>query len=393
MNLSDAEGSVAGSQEGVDQTNFGQSPSEDKLAFVLMPFDPEFNHIYSELIRPALEDAGFDVRRADDTLDQQNILRTIVHNIDVADLIVAELTTSRPNVFYELGIAHGLRKPVVLLSQDLDGVPFDLRSYNIVTYSTRFDEVHRLKDRLKAIAEGLKDGTSRFGSPVSDFAPSLIGATSVKDLGIGSNEPEDETQAGLESEELGTFDLVFEVEDAITQVSAIVGRLTEMMERFGEQTTELGAEAQTVSGSRSPGSAVQMRKVTNRLAKEIENLGNGIEEEVPGLHASWKRMEDAFIRLLSETNVHSPEDREESLQLLGMLREFRESIGPGSEGLEEARDALAENTGLSRELNVAIRGTVKAMDSLLEELSTGASSLTRMEAILEQRMNSDGEHS
>ncbi len=389
MSLPSSEANDPSSQEDVGQSGFEQNASGDRFAFVLMPFDPEFNHIYSELIKPALEDAGFDARRADDTLDQQNILRTIIHNIDVADLVVAELTTSKPNVFYELGIAHGLRKPVVLLAQDLDEVPFDLRSYNIVTYSTRFDEVHKLKDRLKAIAEGLKDRTSRFGSPVSDFAPSMAGSSSVKDLGTGLEEPREEVPSSIDSEDLGTLDLVAEVEDAITQISTIVERLTEIMESFGQRTTELGTEAQTVSESNAPGSAVQMRKVTGKLATEITNLGKGIEQETPSLHAAWKRMEDNFIKLLSQADVMSQKDREQSLELVEMLREFRASIVPGSEGLEEARDALAGNTGLSRELNVAIRGTVKAIDSLLEELSTGASSLTRMEALLEQKIDSE----
>jgi hypothetical protein len=54
------------------------------LAFVLMPFEPEFDDIYENLIKPALEDTGYDVQRADSTFDQQNILRNIVHNIDRA---------------------------------------------------------------------------------------------------------------------------------------------------------------------------------------------------------------------------------------------------------------------------------------------------------------------
>ena len=47
----------------------------EPLAFVLMPFEPEFDDIYENLIKPTLEDAGYDVQRADSTFDQQNILR------------------------------------------------------------------------------------------------------------------------------------------------------------------------------------------------------------------------------------------------------------------------------------------------------------------------------
>lgn len=61
-------------------------------AFVIMPFDPEFQSVYDDLIKPALEEAGYDVERADSFLDQQNILSDIVRGIGDADLVVAELT-------------------------------------------------------------------------------------------------------------------------------------------------------------------------------------------------------------------------------------------------------------------------------------------------------------
>ncbi len=183
------------------QSNFGQEQKGSRRAFVLMPFETEFNQIYSQLIKPALEDEGFEVLRADSTLDQQNILRTIVHNIDIADLVIAELTTSNPNVFYELGIAHGLKKSVVLLSQELGEVPFDLRSYKIVTYSTRFNEVHELQDRLREIARASREGLASFGSPVKDFAPSAATTSSSAAVESVSHVPEEEPVEAKESEE------------------------------------------------------------------------------------------------------------------------------------------------------------------------------------------------
>lgn len=51
-----------------------------------------------------------------------------------AEIIVAELTTQNANVFYELGLAHAAGKPVILLSETMDDVPFDLRSLRVITY-------------------------------------------------------------------------------------------------------------------------------------------------------------------------------------------------------------------------------------------------------------------
>ena len=49
-------------------------------------------------------------------------------------VLVAELTTRNPNVFYELGIAHALNKPVVLISSNEPDVPFDLQHIRVIYY-------------------------------------------------------------------------------------------------------------------------------------------------------------------------------------------------------------------------------------------------------------------
>jgi nucleoside 2-deoxyribosyltransferase len=54
--------------------------------------------------------------------------------INSAKVLVAELTTRNPNVFYELGLAHALEKPVVLISSNSDDVPFDLKHIRVIYY-------------------------------------------------------------------------------------------------------------------------------------------------------------------------------------------------------------------------------------------------------------------
>ena len=105
---------------------------EKPKAFVIMPFDAEARPVYEDFIRPTLDNLGFEVSRADDLLNQRNILRDILSSIASANLLVADLTDSNSNVYYELGLAHALRKPVILLGQDIEEIPFDIRSYRLV---------------------------------------------------------------------------------------------------------------------------------------------------------------------------------------------------------------------------------------------------------------------
>ena len=97
-------------------------------------------------------------------------MKDIIRGICEADLIVAELTSLNPNVLYELGIAHGLNKPTILLTQSIEDVPFDLRSYRIISYSTHFALVGELRQDLSSIARKHTEGSITFGNPVSDFS-------------------------------------------------------------------------------------------------------------------------------------------------------------------------------------------------------------------------------
>ena len=127
--------------------------NEKKKAFVIMPFDDVFGWAYTTLIRPSFESAGFDVTRVDDLIGQRRILKDIVLAIREADVVIADLTDSNANVFYELGVAHALDKRVVLISQDITSVPFDLRSYRIIEYGHEDARVFRAtKDALTRVA-------------------------------------------------------------------------------------------------------------------------------------------------------------------------------------------------------------------------------------------------
>ena len=75
------------------------TPEDKSSVFVLMPFDPEFDSIYNEVIKSSLELAGLSVKRADDIQNQRNILRDVFEGIVNSDLIVADLTNLNPNVF------------------------------------------------------------------------------------------------------------------------------------------------------------------------------------------------------------------------------------------------------------------------------------------------------
>lgn len=109
------------------------NPSE--TCFVVMPFAEPLGGYYASLYEPAIKKAGLTAVRADtDIFGTGKIIDQIWTGINSAKVLVAELTGRNPNVLYELGIAHALRKPVVLVSSNEDDVPFDVRHVRVIYY-------------------------------------------------------------------------------------------------------------------------------------------------------------------------------------------------------------------------------------------------------------------
>ena len=117
--------------------------------FMIMPFDEGRKKIYDEAIKPAVEASGYQCFRADELSHPGNIIRDIVVGLSQADLVIADLTDANPNVFYELGVAHSLGTPCVLLTQKIAVLPFDLASYRVIRYVQSIQGVRKLRHDLK----------------------------------------------------------------------------------------------------------------------------------------------------------------------------------------------------------------------------------------------------
>jgi hypothetical protein len=103
--------------------------------FVMQPFSGYLGSYFDTIFKPAIEQAGLVPIRADNEIFATGkIMDQIWRGIREASVLVAELTSKNPNVFYELGLAHALEKPVILVSLNQEDVPFDLRHIRVILY-------------------------------------------------------------------------------------------------------------------------------------------------------------------------------------------------------------------------------------------------------------------
>ena len=91
------------------------------------------------ILARACDTVGVRPVRGDDLFTPTDILEDIWQSINAADFVIADITGRNPNVLYELGIAHTLAKPVLILSRQADDIPIDLATRRVILYGQQAD--------------------------------------------------------------------------------------------------------------------------------------------------------------------------------------------------------------------------------------------------------------
>jgi hypothetical protein len=127
-----------------------------RSVFVLMPFRRELDRVY-QAVKAGANEAGFGCVRADEITQPGAILVQVMQGIHESEAVVADLSGRNPNVFYELGMAHVRKEKVVLLAQDVDEVPFDLRPFRLLVYENSAAGRRRLAADLETLLASMKE--------------------------------------------------------------------------------------------------------------------------------------------------------------------------------------------------------------------------------------------
>jgi len=127
-----------------EQKSRSLRPENRPHSFVIMPFGKkkgadgsiyDFNVIYTQLIKPTLESAGFESFRADEESSSGDILTDMFQELLLADLCLVDMSIDNANVFYELGIRHAFRKRgMVHIQAGRAYMPFDIFNVRTIPY-------------------------------------------------------------------------------------------------------------------------------------------------------------------------------------------------------------------------------------------------------------------
>jgi hypothetical protein len=139
------------------QTVGGKGTVSDRIVFAAMPFSREYDDVFFVPMAHAAELVRATCRRVDKEDFEGDIVEEIKRLIRASVAVIADLSDARPNVLYELGYAHALRKPTVpICCSPLNDLPFDVRNWNVLEYAR--GRTHQLRE---ALARRLKAAISK----------------------------------------------------------------------------------------------------------------------------------------------------------------------------------------------------------------------------------------
>jgi len=135
-----------------------------------MPFGGNYDRYYKNIYVPAIEAAGFIPLRGDTVFRAGAVMEDVWTATQTSSVVLADVTGRNPNVFYELGLAHALGKPVVIISNNREDIPFDIQHLRYIDYD-KDDESwgQTLQLRIREALEqrdGDAKGVSMFLKPI-----------------------------------------------------------------------------------------------------------------------------------------------------------------------------------------------------------------------------------
>lgn len=349
--------------------------------FVITPFTEDFLALYEELKKTFKED--FDFTNAGDLDNQRSILQDIVDGIYQADVIIADLTGLNANVFYELGLAHAMNKKVIIITQEIGELPFDIKSYRANEYSLQFNKLPKFIDELKKLLFGAIDNSVQYGNPVSDYIPNFYKdeSTTAQNGNLNDVIEDDSCDSSFVVEDEGEKGFIDYFADINENSSKITDEITSMGNEMNEMNTSINTVSNEIDHVKTQSGSVDasfVRNICRKLSSPVEIFAEKLKGHVTKIPGYWSIVENSYLSTLDNKFFQQVENIQELKESMKALNDMQDAINDSDENIEEFISVLRRSMGMERRLNKAISLLISEFEGYLLMTDTMSSSIDRI---------------
>ena len=116
--------------------------------FPVLPFSSEDYGDIKDSFKASCSEVGFELRGTEEEETTERIIPRILDGIRRAALVIADVSKDRANVYYEIGLAQGMRKEVILTARSGTALPFDVTDIPVIFWDSQRALREQLTRRL-----------------------------------------------------------------------------------------------------------------------------------------------------------------------------------------------------------------------------------------------------
>ena len=321
--------------------------------------------------------------------NQQNILQDIVEGIYQSSVIIADLTGLNANVFYELGLAHAMNKKVIIITQDIGELPFDIKSYRANEYSLKFNKLPILIGELKKLLSGAIDNSVKYGNPVSDYIldfydKKLIEQPITEKHYDTTNDIDKEVIDVSTSNELdGNTDKGYI--DNIAEIECNSNKMTEEILCMGYEMNDMKNsicltvnEMNNLKKHNGDIDTGYLKNACRKLAEPMDEFSQKLKDHVCKISSYWDVIENNYLSLLDNEYVKNINNIDSVKETMESLRGMQEAVYCSNSNIGGFVDVLRGSLGVERRLNKAISTLISELEKYLKMTDTMYASIDRI---------------
>lgn len=325
---------------------------EKKKVFMIMPFKDEYFKVF-QILSDEYKDK-FEFFHAATIENQRDIFYDVMEGIYTADVIIAELTEKNANIYYELGIAHTLGKKVIVITQNINELPFDIKNYRAQEYKMNYIEFRTLIKSLEKLLEGAMSEEIMFSNPVVNFMQieNTNRVNSVENVDSLDEENIIEDKINI-NEEKGFIEFMEDIEIHTEGLSLNIGNMNnDLMEMTNSMNIEI--EKMQQAQRQESNNVCFVKKSIKNIAQYIDTFSNKMEIYNENYKKEWNEIERNILGLMDNKYIYIKENRQGLEEYLKTLYGMKEAIKDSNDGIKSMVNSFNKSKGMERTLNQAI---------------------------------------